>query len=100
MFEAGPPTALTIGLAMACFIGSAVFLGAVRKEKPEKLDEYDDPDMLSLSIGPLYVPFVAVMSLDYESWDLSRTTIWIGRTLFTIFAAMIAVILWELISLA
>ena len=100
MFDSPLNIFLFVALIVAAFIVTAMFLGLVREECPSKYKEIRGPNELFASaLGPFHLGLTYILPLDYESWDLSRKAIWLGRGLFAINVSYLVVIVWVLISL-
>ena len=95
-----PSFYLVLGCTVAAVILCAMFLNAVRAESPDKFEELTGRgSMLDAPVGPFVLAFNCVFTLEYESWDLSSTAIWLGRSLFAVLIAYLGLILWALVAL-
>ena len=100
MFDNPPIFFLFAATVVAAYILTAMFLGLVRDEHPDKFKELTGPNELFSSVsGPFYLGLNYILPLDYESWGLSTKTIWIGRVLFLVNVFSLLLVLWLLISL-
>ena len=100
MLDNPPSIILLVALVLAAYILTAMFLGMVREERPDKFKELCGPnELFSAAVGPLYLGLNYILPLDYESWGLSSKAIWIGRALFVVVIMCLLFILWVLISL-